>query len=164
MCEFAAVSTMAPPRCHRHQLLLVVLMLGIMGSSSFSSQEQCPPICACLGNTVDCSNGHLPQIPARLPSWTGILWVTLVLTAVTEQLIASHHIEETDAGVDRPLYLRNKHTAVSGAMEICLVVIQYLFVRPEVILMVFKTVNSISRNYMVWETCGYYPISKIKFP
>jgi len=108
MCEFAAVSTMAPPRCHRHQLLLVVLMLGIMGSSSFSSQEQCPPICACLGNTVDCSNGHLPQIPARLPSWTGILWVTVVLTAVTEQLIASHHIEETDAGVDRPLYLRNK--------------------------------------------------------
>jgi len=28
---------------------------------------------------------------------------------------------------------------------------------------VFKTVNSISSNYMVWET-RYYPISKIKFP
>ena len=29
-------------------------------------------------------------------------------------------------------------------MEICLVVIQYLLVRPELILTVFKTVNSIS--------------------
>ena len=33
-------------------------------------------------------------------------------------------------------------------MEICLVVIQYFLVRPELNYTVFKTVNSISRNYM----------------
>ena len=56
--------------------------------------------------------------------------------------ITSHHIEETEASLDRPLYLRNKHydktlksqsyyslRFPSGAMEICLVVIQYLLVR-----------------------------------
>jgi len=62
----------------------------------------------------------------------------------------SHHITSHRGnrfrGLDRPVYLRNKlydetlksqnyysNTAVSGAMEICLVVIQYLLIRPELI-------------------------------
>ena len=51
--------------------------------------------------------------------------------------------EETDAGLDRPLYLRNKlydktlklQNYYSNILRflICLVVIQYLLVRPELI-------------------------------
>jgi len=52
------------------QLLLLMMMLMV---SFVVSYDQCPSSCACLGNTVDCSNKQLQDIPADLPSWTEIL-------------------------------------------------------------------------------------------
>lgn len=52
--------------------LLQLLLLLLLGNFVIS-YEQCPTSCACLGNTVDCSNKELEDIPADLPSWTEIL-------------------------------------------------------------------------------------------
>ena len=58
--------------CHQllqQQLLVLMIMIGHF----VNGFDQCSSSCACLGNTVDCSNKQLPDIPTDLPSWTQIL-------------------------------------------------------------------------------------------
>jgi len=58
---------------HPLQQLLLLLMMMMVMPYFVGSYQQCSSSCACLGNTVDCSNKQLPGIPTDLPSWTEIL-------------------------------------------------------------------------------------------
>ena len=58
----------------------------------------------------------------------------------------------------------NYDTMVSDAMEICLVIVLNILVKPVLSKMMFKTINSIRRHQRIRQTILYrnYPVSKVK--
>ena len=58
----------------------------------------------------------------------------------------------------------NYDTMVSDAMEICLVIVLNILVKPVLSKMMFKTINSIRRHQRIRQTIPYrnYPVSKVK--
>ena len=76
ICEYQWIMfVLMMARSCRH-LLQQLLMMMLTVAHYVSSYQQCSSSCACLGNTVDCSNKQLPDIPTDLPTWTEILWVS----------------------------------------------------------------------------------------
>ena len=58
----------------------------------------------------------------------------------------------------------NYITTVSDATEICRVIALYILVKPILINMMFKSINSIRRHHIIRQTIPYrkYPVGKVK--
>ncbi|XP_018325645.1 leucine-rich repeats and immunoglobulin-like domains protein 3 isoform X2 [Agrilus planipennis] len=50
---------------------LIIVIYNLYGF--VDSAENCPTICTCLGNYVDCSQKNLPLVPLNIPNWTSQL-------------------------------------------------------------------------------------------
>ncbi|XP_063796995.1 leucine-rich repeats and immunoglobulin-like domains protein 1 [Pseudophryne corroboree] len=51
------------------QLLPLTLLSHLLLGSCLTSRTPCPSRCICTGNTVDCRNQGLTQVPSDLPAW-----------------------------------------------------------------------------------------------
>lgn len=52
------------------------LIIAVYFSSAYvNCAKDCPKLCDCLGDYVDCSQKSLTSVPSKIPKWTSKLWV-----------------------------------------------------------------------------------------
>ncbi|XP_070558442.1 leucine-rich repeats and immunoglobulin-like domains protein 2 isoform X2 [Ptychodera flava] len=76
---------------------------------SKAQKSQCPKICSCLGNLVDCSDKHLTGVPRDIPAWTQILDLQ------SNQISTIPHNAFSDLVNLRELDISNNHLSTLNA-------------------------------------------------